>query len=700
MDTKRDDKKTNHLKNETSPYLLQHARNPVEWYPWGEEALEKAKVDDKPILLSIGYSACHWCHVMARESFEDQATAELMNEIFVNIKVDREERPDLDKIYQASHQLLTQRAGGWPLTMFLTPDSQIPFFGGTYFPNKTRQGLPSFTDVLQSVNEIFRERREDIEKQNVSLIEFLRSTNPAVTEAGIVLDAKPLYDAHKHLENIFNRQYGGFGNAPKFPMPTSIERLLRDWAASFSSKKVDRAALEMPRHTLEKMALGGIYDQLGGGFCRYSVDERWMIPHFEKMLYDNGLLLALYADAWQVTGDELFRHVVEETAAWVTREMQSPRGGYYSSLDADSEGQEGKFYVWDRKEVEKVLDKGEYQVFTRRFGLDEPANFKGKWHLHVNSGLKEVAEKYSMSEKQVSDAINSAKQKLFDVREKRVRPHRDDKILASWNGLTLKGMARAGRLLGRDDFIESSERSLDFIRNKMFKKGRLLATCRDERARLPGHLDDYAFLLDGVFELLQARWRTEDMNFAVELADVLLKHFEDGEGGGFYFTAHDHEQLIYRPKPLTDEAMPSGNGVAAHALGRLGHLLGETRYLDAAERTLKVAWASIQNAPSAYTALLLALEEHLSPPQTIVLRGAPDEMKKWHERCSRRYAPGRITLAVPDGEGELPDWLGERRPVDGVAAYVCTGTVCSAPITSLSDLETELEKTETPEIKL
>ncbi len=681
---------SNALAGETSPYLLQHAHNPVHWQPWCTEALEAARTQDKPILLSIGYSACHWCHVMAHESFEDEDTARLMNEHFINVKVDREERPDLDKIYQLAHQLLVERPGGWPLTMFLTPDDQTPFFGGTYFPKAPRFGLPGFRDLLPRVAAYHREHQDDIRQQNASLNRALAELDDSGPNQRVVMSPMPLELARQQLQQGFDHSHGGFGQAPKFPHPTSMERLLRHYSAKAPSGEPDQAALDMATFTLRKMALGGLYDQLGGGFCRYSVDEQWMIPHFEKMLYDNGQLLPLYSEAWQLTGEALFKRVAAETAAWAMREMQAPEGGYYSTLDADSEGQEGKFYVWSREQVKAVLSEDEYAVFSRRYGMEREPNFEGKWHLHVVADAASLATDLELTHERVGELIASSLGKLSEERERRVRPGRDEKILTAWNGLMIKGMATAGRVFKQPAWLDSASRALDFVQSALWKNGRLLATCKDGRAHLAAYLDDYAFLLDGILALIQARWRQEDLRLAINLADVLLDRFEDPENGGFYFTARDHERLIHRPKPLADEAVPAGNGVAAHALGRLGHLLGESRYLEAAERTLKVAWPAIERLPSAHNALLLALEEHLFPPQTIVLRGQPAVLAEWHTRCTGDYAPRRLTLAIPAAAEDLPGVLGECRPAQDIVAYVCEGFQCGRPITELRTLAAEL----------
>jgi hypothetical protein len=685
----------NHLHQQTSPYLLQHADNPVDWYPWGPEALEKAAREDKPILLSIGYSACHWCHVMAHESFEDQETADLMNRLFVNIKVDREERPDLDKIYQTAHSLLTRRPGGWPLTVFLTPHDHVPFFAGTYFPDTPRHGMPAFRELLQRVSDYLPAHADEIRKQNTALLRILQGTLDAT--AADTLNALPLDSVRQQLQHNFDERDGGFGAAPKFPHPTGIERLLRHWAGSCSDgMEPDRRALYMAVFTLERMARGGIYDQLGGGFCRYSVDDRWEIPHFEKMLYDNGALLALYAEAGAATGNPLFERITRETAAWVLREMQSPQGGYYSSLDADSEGEEGRFYVWDRDEVRAQLGESGYPLFARRYGLDRAPNFEGRWHLNAYRTTAQLATEFSLTEAEVRQRLAASDATLLAQRERRVRPGRDDKILTAWNGLMIRGMAIAGRHLDEPAWIESAGRALDFIRDRLWVNGRLLATSKGEHAHLNAYLDDYVYLIDALLELLQARWRDGDLDFAVELAEVVLTRFATGEGG-FYFTSDDHESLIQRPLPLHDDATPSGNGIAAKVFGRLGHLLGETRYLQAAEDTLKRLWDGLVQMPHGHASLLVALEESLYPLQTVIIRGNGSRLREWHAVAARPYAPRRLTLAIPDDAGNLPAQLQQRRPEGDAVAYLCSGLSCGAPLRELAEFTRQLSPTEPQE---
>ena len=669
----------NRLAAETSPYLLQHADNPVEWYSWGAEALELAKSTDKPILLSVGYSACHWCHVMAHESFEDPETAAVMNRLFVNIKVDREERPDLDKIYQAAQQMITQQAGGWPLTMFLNPSDRRPFFGGTYFPNEPRHGMPAFKEILQRVAEYYRTHGAEVRQQSTQLeAAFARMLPDALDDAQTLdassQDASPLALARAALAESFDARFGGFGGAPKFPNPGSIERCLRDDTPE---------ALAMAALTLTRMAEGGIYDQLGGGFARYSVDEAWMIPHFEKMLYDNGQLLAGYADAALKTGNKLFARIADATANWMLRDMRAPEGGFYSSLDADSEGIEGKFYVWNRAEVQDLLDQPEYRVFARRFGLDEPANFEGAWHLYVRD---------SQADEALTDA---ARAKLLAVRNLRVWPARDEKILTAWNALAIKGLAIAARVLHRPDLADAAAAAVAFIHRTLWRDGRLLATCKDGRAHLAAYLDDYAFLMDALIELLQTRWRSCDLQFAQALAEVMLEQFEDPKGGGFFFTAADSEQLIHRSKTFGDESIPAGNGIAAAALTRLGLLVGEVRYLAAAERTLKAAWNWMRDYPQAHLSMVNALEDTLAPLKIVIIRGSAPAITHWAKTLSAHYAPMRMIFAIPADAADLPPSLAEKRAVGDAGAapavaYVCTGTTCAAPITDLDEIKRAL----------
>jgi uncharacterized protein YyaL (SSP411 family) len=673
----------NRLATQTSPYLLQHADNPVYWQPWDEQALQQARELNKPILLSIGYSACHWCHVMAHESFEDPATASVMNEHFINIKVDREERPDLDKIYQNTHAMLTQRPGGWPLTAFLTPDDHMPIFIGTYFPSRPRHGLPSFIQLMNNIVDVYTNRRPDIDQQSDALRDAFRRIS--IQQETIVgkLDALPLDIARNQIEKHFDSRNGGFSDAPKFPHPSIIERALRHWAKTSADSRPDPRILHTALFSLECMASGGLFDHLGGGFYRYSTDERWMIPHFEKMLYDNGPLLALNAQAACISGQVEYIEAATETAAWVQREMQSSQGGYYSSLDADSEGVEGKFYVWTPTWIRQVLPADQYPLLERRFGLDRRANFEDRWHLHAYETYDSLAKTFKMDAESIRQQLGESRKQLFDVREQRTHPGLDDKILTSWNALMIRGMAIAGRLLGRPAYLDSAQRAARFIQDRMWTNRRLLATCKENgAAHLNAYLDDYAYLLCALIELLQSRWDCGLLDWAIEIADALIEQFEDGDSGGFYFTSRNHEQLIQRTLSFADDATPSGNGYAALGLQRLGYLLAQPRYLDAAERCLKAAWQSLNEAPISHCSLLDALDEHLNPPHMFILRGSTAALQSWLDEANGRYMPTTLVFAVPADAALVPA-LADKNPIGDVCTYHCQGTHCNPPITSI-----------------
>jgi uncharacterized protein YyaL (SSP411 family) len=666
----------NRLATESSPYLLQHADNPVDWYPWGEEALEKARRENKPILLSIGYSACHWCHVMAHDCFEDADVAAVMNRLFVNIKVDREERPDLDQIYQSAHQLLTQRGGGWPLTMFLTPD-QTPFFAGTYFPKTPRHQLPAFPDLMENIARAWNERRGEVLKQNEAVRDALSRQQPAPGVQQKMSDIV-FTEAVRDLAKAFDPVWGGFSAAPKFPRPGELFFLLRE-----AQRNNNTQARDMALFSLRKMALGGVRDQLGGGFCRYSVDAQWAIPHFEKMLYDNGPLLHLYADAWAKTGDELVKATAEDLVGWLLREMRAPEGGFYSALDADTEGHEGRFYVWTPDEARALLSDEEYAVAALVYGFNLPANFEnGRWNPILARALGDVASELEVAEDKAAAWLASARAKLFAARETRVKPGRDDKQLTSWNALMIAGLAHAGRVMARSDWVDAAHAAIDFLHQNLWRDGRLFASYKHGEARLNAYLDDYAFLLDALLESMQAGYRASDMAWARELADALLKHFEDTEQGGFFFTSHDHEALITRPKPGYDHATPSGNGVAAYALQRLGHLLGETRYLDAGVRCLRLFQTQLTQQPVAYPTLLAVLEEHLVPPRVIVLRGPQAGLDEWMAKLARKLGAHDMVLALPNGT-DCPATLAKPES-DHPTAWICSGTACQPPIADLA----------------
>ena len=670
----------NRLAGETSPYLLQHADNPVDWYPWGDEALARARQEGKPILLSVGYSACHWCHVMAHESFEDPTVAAVMNDHFVNIKVDREERPDLDKVYQTAHALLTRRSGGWPLTMFLTP-SGAPFFGGTYFPKHARYGTAGFLDLLPRVAAAYREQGEAIGEQSARLADALASLEPSNESHAAALPERAPAVALDGLKNAFDRVNGGFGGAPKFPHPTELAFCLREAALHG-----DDDALDIVTTTLARMADGGIHDQLGGGFCRYSVDAHWSIPHFEKMLYDNGPLLALYADAARAGGNARFADVARGIVGWMTREMRAPDGAFYSSLDADSEGEEGKFYVFTRDEARAALRDDEYAVAAPHWGLDGPPNFEQHaWHLRIAVPLDEVAKRLSIGLADAATRIAGAKKALFALRQTRVRPGRDDKILTSWNALAIAGLARASRALDEPRWADLAFDAADALSRSAWRDGRLVATRKGERAHLNAYLDDYAFVLAALLELMQTRFRVSDYTWARQIADVLLAQFEDTRAGGFFFTSHDHETLFHRMKPGHDDATPSGNGVAATLLIALGHLTGEPRYVDAAQRAVRLFAPSLAQSPGGYSTLLEALEDLTSPPTSVVIAGDAGVTAAWSRELDKRYrastrvfAPGRDDVPAELARGALP--------ANGALAWICRGTHCLPPVATFDEL--------------
>src|SRR4051812_10106262 len=594
---------------------------------------------------------------MAHESFEDPGVAGVMNRLFVNVKVDREERPDLDQIYQSAHQMLAQRPGGWPLTMFLTPEG-APFFGGTYFPKQPRHGLPGFADLCERIAAIWRKRRSEIEAQNAEVLKAFERTLPRPAAAG-EFSADVIRAMLDNLRANFDAQLGGFGTAPKFPHPADLELCLRE------------GERDMALVTLERMCEGGIYDHLGGGFCRYSTDAQWMIPHFEKMLYDNGPLLALLADAWMVSGSETLKRCAEETAAWLMREMQSPEGGYYSSLDADSEHEEGKFYVWDRDEVKALLSADEYVPFARRFGLDREPNFEKKhWHLHA----------YAPVDGNAAPLIDAARAKLFAVREKRVRPGRDEKVLVSWNALAIRGMAHAGRVFGRPEWLASARRATQFIRAKMWRDGRLLATYKDGRAHLNAYLDDYAYLIAALLELMQAEFSAPDLDWAKALAEVVLTEFEDPHQGGFFFTGASHERLFHRPKVGQDQAMPSGNAIAAWCLARLAYLTEDHRFGQATERTLRLFYPALRDYPAGYAAMAIALSEQISPPRLLVLRGRGTELLRWRDELAREYLPDAMVFALPDSMAGVPAALDKPARPEPVNGWLCRGVICLPPM--------------------
>ncbi|MBC6413787.1 MAG: thioredoxin domain-containing protein [Chromatiales bacterium] len=684
-------KKHNHLSEESSPYLRQHADNPVEWYPWRAEALDKARREDKPIFLSIGYSACHWCHVMAHESFEDEATAQMMNDYFVNIKVDREERPDLDKIYQTSQLLINQRGGGWPLSMFLTPDDQIAFYGGTYFPKVARYGMPAFKDILKGVHDSYHQRRESIYKQNDAMQRALQQIympSPTSDIAVSLLAEKAEHILHANYDS----RYGGFGSAPKFPQIDMLYFLIIQWVRN--TTKAQSAAIALT--TLKNICRGGIYDQIGGGLCRYSVDQQWCIPHFEKMLYDNGQLSGLLAQAWSITHDDIYRRKAIETNDWILRDMQSPQGAYYSSLDADSEGVEGKYYYWDKDELQTLLT-ADYDIAAYYFGIEGTPNFEGHWHLQEKRDIEETAAALKIPVDVASAKITDLKYKLLKQRATRIMPQRDDKILTSWNALMIKGMALSAYLLDRSEYRLSAKRALDFIRKYMLDGARLSAVCKDDQAHTNGYLDDYAFLIDAILYLNQAHWSSDDFNLAYALSHTIIDYFEDAEHGGFYFTSHDHERLVQRPRTLTDEALPAGYSLAATALFRMGSLLGEERFIQVAGRAIMQAKGAMGSAPHNYATLLNAAIEYDTGFEYIIIRGTEEVCAQWLRLTAEYYNPARLCFAIPTTATDLAAALDEKKaePSSGQGvAYRCCGQSCQPPIKDLEELSRHLQATQ------
>jgi len=678
-----DQKYTNALAKETSPYLLQHAHNPVEWYPWGEEALQRARNEDKPILLSIGYSACHWCHVMERESFENEEIAKLMNEHFINIKVDREERPDLDTIYMAVVQMVTG-SGGWPMTVFLTP-SQEPFFCGTYFPPVSGLGRPSFPQVLQTVINAYRDKKQVLNDSANSIVGELQKLN-SLPGAQDVLNPEILAGAASGIASNYDARYGGFGSAPKFPPSMALSFLMR-----VCSHGREERLLEIVENTLSHMAHGGMYDQVGGGFHRYSVDEKWLVPHFEKMLYDNALLSRAYLDAFLLTGKELYRRVAEETLDYALREMTSSEGGFYSSQDADSEGREGAFFLWSHEEAVSVLGDGDTDIFCRYFDITPGGNFEGKNILNIPKPAVEFANLEGISQEKLSAIIDNGKSRLFRSRERRVKPGRDDKVLTAWNGLMLRSFAEAANVLLREDYRETAVRNAEFLLSRLRQDGRLLRSYKDGRARFNAYLEDYAYLLDGLLSLYEATFDPRWIAESEALADVLVTGFWDDGGDGFYFTSADHETLIHRPKEFYDHAVPSGNSVAAHALLRLWKLTGNNRWSTYPISIFKRMIAPVRQHPGSFAHLLCAMDFYLGQPKEIAVVGDPNhpDAKTFLNEVFGHYLPNKVVACGLKAETFL---LKDKPPVDGgVTAYICENFTCKAPLTTPEELRKALQ---------
>ncbi|MBI3466415.1 MAG: thioredoxin domain-containing protein [Planctomycetes bacterium] len=672
----------NRLAQETSPYLLQHANNPVDWYPWGPEALARSRAEQKPIFLSIGYSACHWCHVMEHESFEDPAIAGLLNESFVNIKVDREERPDLDQIYMNAVQTMTGR-GGWPMSTFLTPDLQ-PFFGGTYWPPHARQGMPGFDQVILAVRDAWNQRREQAVEQARQLTQHLQAAGNGAAGHG-ELSAELLSGAAGVMERIFDSRHGGFGRAPKFPHAMDLKLLLRAWLRSPRPR-----TLEMVTLTLDKMAAGGIYEHLGGGFHRYSVDERWLVPHFEKMLYDNALLAGCYLEAFQATEYPNYERVVRETCDYVLREMTGPEGGFFSTLDADSEREEGRFYIWTPDEIAEVLGPDQAKTFCYVYDVTEPGNFEERNILNMPKTLEQCAAILQRDIDELQSELARDRAKLLEVRSRRVWPGLDDKVLVSWNALMIDALANACGVLGEPRYGAAAAKAAEFLLTSLRRTdGRLLHSWRNGQARLDAYLDDYSYLANALVSLYEADFNERWIDAAVELADTMLKHFADPSGGSFFYTADDHEQLITRQKDLHDSSVPSGNGMAAMALVRLGKLTGRSDFISAAEAILRSSAVLMEQSPTAAGQMLLALDMYLGPTPEIVILGSTDQpdMVEVLSNLRRRYVPRKVIACrsvsqPPERQSRALSALFEgKSPLPPEpTVFICQNFTCQAPV--------------------
>ena len=674
----------NRLANETSPYLLQHADNPVDWYPWGPDALERAKNEDKPILLSVGYAACHWCHVMAHESFENEETARLMNEKFVNIKVDREERPDIDGIYMQAVQAMTGH-GGWPMTMFLLPDGS-PFYGGTYFPPDDRGGLPSFRRVLESVSDAYERRRDGVAKSAEQLKQIYES-NVVRARSGGTLTPQLLENAYRALAKSYDMRNGGFGAAPKFPATMILDFLLR-----YAKRTGTDYALDMASTSFLRMARGGIYDQIGGGFARYAVDAIWLVPHFEKMLYDNALLIRLGAHLWQATGDEEVRRVTTETVEWLRREMTSVEGGWYSSLDADSEGHEGKFYVWSEEEIDSTLGD-DARLFKRYYGVSRAGNFEGKNILFVAADPAVASARLGVPADELQKLLERSGNKLYDVRAQRVWPGRDEKILASWNGLMLRGVATAARVLGRADFEDLALRNAEFLLREMVRGGRVMRSHKEGQTRLAGYLEDHAAVALGFLAIYEMTFDEVWINRAREISDAMIAWFWDDSIGAFYDTARDAESLITRPRDVTDNAIPSGTSLAVDLLLQLAELQHDEEYRRRAVFVMESLAETMTKYASAFGHLLGCADMEIFGAIEVALMGQRTDpaFQALERAVASQYVPSLILAAGPPGAQSVVRLLADRPLSSGAAtAYVCRGYTCDAPTTDPRQLSEQL----------
>ncbi|MGI9167035.1 MAG: thioredoxin domain-containing protein [Pyrinomonadaceae bacterium] len=685
-----DHKHTNRLINETSPYLLQHAHNPVDWQPWGQEALAEAKRENKPILLSIGYSACHWCHVMEHESFENEDIARVMNENFVNIKVDREERPDLDQIYMNAVQMMTHH-GGWPMTVFLTPEC-VPFYGGTYFPPEDRHNMPGFPRVLISMAAAYRERPDDVAQTTASVLTELGRLN-VTREASELLSTDLLDAAYRGIISNYDATNGGFGGAPKFPPAMTLEFLLRTY-----HRTGNRQALDIVAYTCQKMANGGIYDQLGGGFHRYSTDDRWLVPHFEKMLYDNALLSRLYLHYYQLTRDDSARRVAEGILGYVAREMTDQAGGFYSTQDADSEGVEGKFFVWTETELKELLSPQDASIFFAYYDVTKSGNFEDKNILNVIRPLAEIAAEQKITVGSASESLERSRRKLYESREKRVKPGRDEKILTAWNGMILASFAEAAAILERDDYQQIARNNARFLLDNLRREGLLLRTYKDGKAKLNAYLEDYAFLSEGLLTLYETTGELEWFEEAVGLTNKMIEEFWDDQEGGFFFTGKSHESLIVRSKDYFDNATPSGNSVAAEVLLRLATLADNPDYRRRALTILRLVADPLRRYPTAFGRTLCALDYYLGTPKEIAIVGdvESDGTLALLNEVWKPYLPNKVVAIAAPGENRAPTLIPllQNRGLinDRPTAYVCENHACQTPATDREKLASQLSE--------
>lgn len=691
--------KTNRLINEKSPYLLQHAYNPVDWYPWGKEAFDKAKKENKPIFLSIGYSTCHWCHVMEKESFEDSTVADLLNKYYVSIKVDREERPDIDNIYMTVAQILTG-SGGWPLTIIMTHDKK-PFFAGTYFPKDSRFGRPGMLDILPQIATAWEKDPDEILNTANRVIDAVKQTsnsNPNGSEITLLT----LKIAEKDFANKFDKIYGGFGNAPKFPSPHNLLFLLRQY-----NRDKNSSTLNMVKKTLDKMEDGGIYDQLGFGFHRYSTDEKWLVPHFEKMIYDQAMLAMAYTEAYQLTRDEKYKKTAEGIFTYVLRDMTSKEGGFYTAEDADSDGEEGKFYFWTYAELQKILSKKDFDLFVKVFNVEKDGNFvdqikggkDGNNILHRTKPYSELANEFNTSEKDIVNKIDRMRKQLFAIREKRIHPFKDDKILTDWNGLMIAALAQAGNIFNNQNYTLSAEKSIQFVFDKMTKKdGTLFHRFRNGEVKIDAHLDDYAFIIWGLLNLYEATFKTEYLKKAIVFNNLLIKHFWDYKNGGFYFTSDDSPELFTRQKEIYDGAIPSGNSVAMMNIVRLSRITGDSKLADMASQLAKTFSNNVERYPMGYSQLLSGVDFAIGPSFEIVIVGdiTNYETKRMLNEINKKYIPNKVVLLKSDETeykdiSEIATYTKEQKMINGEATvYVCRNYVCNLPTTDPKKLAMQL----------